>query len=133
MVNIVSSSESSVSINGSPIEGVQSIEYKVVRNVTSNFEFNSMTRTSISYGNKIVTGTITVKSHNSILDQKVHNTNQNDAVNLTVVLKQGSFPPKELTFVNVIIENRDFNMDVGGVGVSVYSFSASDLQGDTSS
>lgn len=131
--NIFSSSESSVTVGSEKIEGVQSIEYKVVRNITSNYGFGSMTRTSVSYGNKVVTGTIKVKSHSAILDKMVHNKDMNEKTNMNVHLQQASDSSKDLTFENIFIEDRSFSMDVSGVGLSVYTFSASDITGGESS
>lgn len=129
-INLFSSSESTVQVGDEVVEGVQSIDYKVNRNMSYVYSFNSHLRTGVNYGNKVVTGTIKVKSASNKLDSLVHKADYANPVNIVVSLKKGE-TTKALTFTNVFIEDRTFSMDVNGVGLSVYTFNAEDIQGES--
>lgn len=117
-------------VGGEVIEGVQSVEYKVNRNMSYVYSFNSHLRTGVNYGNKMVTGTIKVKSTSARLDGMVHDaTYPSTPVNVVVTLKKGD-TTRTITFTNVYIEDRSFSLDVNGVGLSVYTFNAEDIQGE---
>lgn len=127
-IEIWSATESKVMVDSTEVEGLQSIEFKVSRSRSDIVAVGQPLRQGVEYGVKVVTGKLKVKSTNPALDEKLEKTDPDDAkFTLQAQLKKGS-KSKNVTFQDCYLDDRDFSVDVNGVGISTYTFTATDLQ-----
>lgn len=127
-IEIWSATESKVMVDSTEVEGLQSIEFKVSRSRSDIVAVGQPLRQGVEYGVKVVTGKLKVKSTNPALDEKLEKTDLEDAkFTLQAQLKKGS-KSKNVTFQDCYLDDRDFSVDVNGVGISTYTFTATDLQ-----
>jgi hypothetical protein len=127
-IEIWSATESKVMVDSTEVEGLQSIEFKVSRSRSDIVAVGKPLRQGVEYGVKVVTGKLKVKSTNPALDEKLEKTDLDDAkFTLQAQLKKGS-KSKNVTFQDCYLDDRDFSVDVNGVGIATYTFTATDLQ-----
>ncbi len=127
-IEIWSATESKVMVDSTEVEGLQSIEFKVSRSRSDIVAVGQPLRQGVEYGVKVITGKLKVKSTNPALDEKLEKTDLDDAkFTLQAQLKKGS-KSKNVTFQDCYLDDRDFSVDVNGVGISTYTFTATDLQ-----
>src|SRR5665809_37488 len=118
MATIWSATESKVMVDSSEIEGLQSIEFKVNRNRTDIVAVGKPLRQGVEYGVKVINGKLRVKSSCIPLDEKLSKTGLEDAkFTLQAQLKKGS-QEKNVTFQDCYLDDREFTMDVNGVGIT---------------
>lgn len=127
-IEMWSATESKVMVDSTEVEGLQSIEFKVSRSRSDIVAVGKPLRQGVEYGVKVVTGKLKVKSTNPALDEKLEKTDLDDAkFTLQAQLKKGS-KSKNVTFQDCYLDDRDFSIDVNGVGIATYTFTATDLQ-----
>ncbi len=127
-IEMWSATESKVMVDSTEVEGLQSIEFKVSRSRSDIVAVGKPLRQGVEYGVKVVTGKLKVKSTNPALDEKLEKTDLDDAkFTLQAQLKKGS-KSKNVTFQDCYLDDRDFSVDVNGVGIATYTFTATDLQ-----
>jgi hypothetical protein len=125
---IWSATESKVVIESTEIDGLQSIEYKVNRSRSDIVAIGQGLRQGVEYGVKVINGKLRVKSSCSILDEKLNKTNMEDAkFTMTANLKKGNLS-KTISFQECYLDDREFSMEINGVGIATYTFSAMDVQ-----
>lgn len=120
---ILSASGSKVTIDGSPVEGLQAIEYKYNRSRKDIEAVGSDERIGVDYGLKVVTGTLKVKSTDTKLDGLLNKPTEEAKFQIVAELKKGQVARK-VTFDDCWLDDKNFSMDANGVGISTYSFSA---------
>lgn len=126
---IWSATESKVMIESTEIEGLQSIEYKVNRSRSDIVAIGQGLRQGVEYGVKVVTGKLRVKSSCPILDEKLNKTNMEEAkFTMTANLQKTGRTPKTISFQECYLDDREFSMEINGVGIATYTFSAMDVQ-----
>jgi hypothetical protein len=126
-ISVWSATESKVKVDGEDVEGVQSLEYKVNRNRTDVVGIGQHLRSSVEYGVKTVIGTLRVKSSCPKLDDKLGKDDLEQAkFTLQAQLKKGG-TTKTVDLQDCYLDGREFTIDVNGVGVSVYTFSATNI------
>jgi uncharacterized protein (UPF0179 family) len=127
-VSIWSATESKVMVDSTEIEGLQSIEYKVSRGRSDIVAIGQPLRQGVEYGVKVINGKLSVKSSCPILDQKLNKINLGEAkFTLSAQLKKNN-QQKSVTFQDCYLDDREFSMQVNGVGIAIYTFSAMDIQ-----
>jgi hypothetical protein len=127
---IYSATQSTVMIGPDVIEGLQSIEYKISRSRQDTVAVGKPLRVGIEYGVKIITGKLKVKSRCQMLDEKLSKPDLKDAVfSMQAQLKKddSDTPQKTIDFQGCYLDDREFEMSVNGVGIAVYTFSATDV------
>lgn len=125
---IWSATESKVMVDSTEVEGLQSIEFKVNRSRADIVAVGKPVRQGVEYGVKVINGKLRVKSGCPALDKKLSEDKLEEAkFTLQAQLKKGS-QSKNVTFQDCYLDDREFAMDVNGVGVAVYTFSATDIQ-----
>ncbi len=130
-VQFYSANDSKVNIGGTDISGVQSIEWKVNRNRTDVPGFGTQERGGFNFGMLEITGKIRIKSSSNELDEKFFGVIPKDAsFDLSVQLVRNSGAPDKLTanFKECCIDHRELTMDVNGVAIAVYTFSATTIE-----
>lgn len=129
-------------VGSKPIEGIQSIDWKVNLNRTDVIGTGQRLRLGVEYGIKQVSGTIRVKSACDALDQLLLEANLENVkeaiftLDVTLSKKGGvgsdlsedteSWP---LHFVGCYLDSREMTMDVNGTPIAVYNFTAADVTG----
>lgn len=129
---LFSARESSVMVDGTAIPGLQSLEYKYEKNIINVNSVGSDTKTGVDYGPKVITGKIRVKSAFDKLDSKFYETEPEKAkFQLIANLKHaGSANTRSVQFQDCHMIDRDFSIEVNGVGECVYTFTATDIKND---
>src|SRR5690606_9899754 len=126
-----SSRDSKVFIGTKELEGVQSIEWKVDRSRIDVDAVGSTLRQGVAYGTKRINGTIKIKSTSDLLDPLLHKDIEADGkFNLQLQLKRNSSADDKewtVTLQDCYLEKREVAMDVNGVAVGVYSFTATNI------
>jgi len=136
---IYSSRDSTVSVDSKKVDGIQSIEWKVNRQRSDVYGTGQNLRLGVEFGVKLISGTIKVKSSISALDTKIIDDDLTKAVfQLVVELnKLGGVEPShgamstnpfKFTFDGCYVDTHERSMDVNGVPISIYTFTATDLK-----
>jgi hypothetical protein len=132
--NFFSARESQVTVESERLAGLQSLEYKIVKNPIDIVGTGSDKRQGFDYGVLSVTGKLKIKSVSKTLDAKFLETDPDKAMfTMTAELKGGaktSAISRKLTFTECYLADREFSMDVNGVGIVVYSFTCKEVTGD---
>lgn len=127
-IELWSARESKVFMDSTEIEGVQTVDFRVNRNRSDVIAVGQTLRQGVEYGVKEVTGTIHLKSSSEPLDAKLRLDDLEQArFTLSLQLKKGQ-QQWNITFQECYLDSREFTMDVNGVGIAVYTFTATNVQ-----
>lgn len=119
MALIFAANESSVQVDGEPVEGVRSIDYRH-RQVRQNvYGLGSAERIGMVSGAQSVEGVLTVASTSPKLNGLAGDT----SFQIVAQLKQGE-STMTVTFDECFLLEKNFEMGVGSHGEATYSFSA---------
>ncbi len=127
MSTIFASNESTVLINGEAIEGVQGIEYHNQQNRSNVYALGSAERIGMVSGAQSVKGVIEVASTAPTIDAITGETE----FQVTANLVHGG-TSMTLSFDECYLTNKSFEMNVGDMGTSVYSFTATRVREEIS-
>ena len=120
MPQIYSAFASEVKVNQETIEGLQSIEYTMVKNRQHVGAIGTDERIAVYFGLKVVTGKVRVASANKTLDD-LHQKSTEFSISATLKHRDTI---RKVTFDACYIEDKSFNMAAQSHGETVYSFSA---------
>ncbi len=123
MPTIFAANESKVLVENDPVEGVRSIEYRRVQSRESIYALGGAERIGLVSGALIVEGRLTVASTSPKLDGLT----PDKAFQITVQLQQGN-SKLSVGFHDCYIQEKSFQLGVGGHGESVYSFTATRVE-----
>jgi hypothetical protein len=124
MPTVFSANRSNVLIDGEPVEGIQSLAFRVVTEREYIRAVGSDERVDVSFGLRTVQGEIIVRSANYVLDTHL---GQRSKFQLVANLKKdedNDSPKRTLSFDDCFAEGKNFDMDAGGTVVTTYAFSA---------
>lgn len=128
MPAIFSSNSSKVMLDAAPLEGVQSLAFRVVTEREDIRAVGTDKRIDVNFGLRTVEGELVVRSHSAALDQHLA---ERTRFSLTAILKQekGVSSPSERTigFDACFAEGKSLRMDAGGSVVTAYSFTATEI------
>jgi hypothetical protein len=116
---IFAANESSVQINGTPLEGVRSVEYHFQQARSNVYALGSAERVGIISGAQSVEGRIRVASTAGALDQIPANA----SFDVLLMLRHGE-TSVEVAFDECVLTDKTFDLSVGGHGEAVYTFTA---------
>ncbi len=119
MPTIFAANESQVMVDGHPIEGVRSIEYRAVQSRESVFGLGGAERIGMVSGPQILEGRLRVASTAAPLDALA----VDQSFQVSAVLVHGE-TRKTVTFDECFLQEKSFDINVGGHGESLYSFTA---------
>jgi hypothetical protein len=119
MPTIFAANESSALVDGEPIEGLRTIEYRRQQVRQNIYALGSAERIGMTSGPQSVEGRLMVASTNAKLDSLTGDT----SFQITAQLKQGD-TQMAVTFDECFLLEKSFNLGVGGHGEAVYSFTA---------
>jgi hypothetical protein len=119
MATIVSANESTVLIDGKPIEGVRSIEYRHQQSRDNVYALGSSERIGMTSGGQYVEGRIKVASTSAALAALT----AEKSFQISAQLKHGE-TKVTVSFDECYLSEKSFALVVSGVGESTYSFTA---------
>jgi hypothetical protein len=120
MPQIYTAFASEVKVNEETIEGLQAIDYSLVKNRQDVGAIGSEERIAVYFGLKVVTGKLRVASGNATLDKLL---GSNGAFSLNATLRHGD-SKRTVSFDECYLEDKTFNLGAAGHGETVYSFTA---------
>ena len=123
---------SDIKCDGEKIPGLQSIEYKIIRNRQNIHGIGSNERLGVDYGPLYVMGTVRVRSTYPVFDSILINQESNvTSFQLIIDLKSSALGTqkwgqalKTIIFDECYLEDKTFTLDTNGVGISVYTFTS---------
>lgn len=119
MPTIYAANESAVLVNGEPVQGVQSLEYRRVGVRTNVYGVGSAERIGVVSGPQSVEGRITVSSGSAMLDGLTGD----DYFQVAAQLRQGE-TQVTVSFDECLMTEKTFSLSAGGHGQGVYAFTA---------
>ena len=119
MPTIFAASESTVLVDGEPVEGVQGIDYRMRRNRTNVYALGSTERVGVLSGSYDVEGRLRVASASPALDALTGE----QLFQIIAKLKHGD-QEATVTFDDCFLTEKTFDLSVNGQGEAVYAFSA---------
>ena len=128
MAKVFAANSSNILLDGKPIEGLQSLAYRVVTEREDIRAIGSNERIDVSFGLRTVQGEIVVKSLSVELDTYHEKLSK---FQLVVNLKKdpaADAPKRMLSFDDCFLENKAMGMDAGGTAVTTYAFTATRLR-----
>lgn len=119
MPTVFAANESSVLIDGEPVEGVRAIEYRDHQTRGNVYALGSVERIGLISGPRIVEGRLRVASASPKLDGLT------DAMQFQInaQLRHGE-AQLTVSFDECYLLEKSFDMEVGGHGETIYSFTA---------
>jgi hypothetical protein len=120
MPQIYSAFASEVKINEETIEGLQSIEFNVVKNQQNVGAIGTDERIAVFFGMKVVTGKLRVASANVKLDDLMQ---KNEEFSISATLKHRD-TQRKVSFDACYIEDKSFALIASAHGETIYSFTA---------
>ncbi|MBT2498623.1 hypothetical protein J7E25_05905 [Agromyces sp. ISL-38] len=119
MPTIFAASESTVLVDGEPVEGVQGIDYRTRHDRTNVYALGSTERVDVVSGAYEVQGRIRVVSASAALDAIVGD----QLFQVIANLRHGT-TESTVTFDDCTLTEKTFDLSVNGQGAAVYAFSA---------
>jgi hypothetical protein len=120
MALVLTAQQSEVKINEETVEGLQSIEYSLVKDRKHVGAIGSDERIAVYFGLKAVVGKLRVASANSTLDGLL---GSNTEFSVSATLKHGD-TTRKVSFDSCYMEDKSFAMSAAGHGETLYSFTA---------
>ena len=125
---IFAANESQVLINGKVIDGVRALEYRRLQARESIYGLGSSERIGMVSGAQILEGKITVASTSQAFDQVP----LDQQCQISAVLVHGK-TRMTVTFDECFLQEKTFDLGVGGHGESVYTFTATRVREEAAS
>ncbi len=123
MPTIFSANRSSVLVNGTAVEGLQSLVYRVVTERQDVRAIGTDERVDVIFGLRSVQGELVVQSANTELDEHLSARSKFQIVaNLKRDEAEGT--KRTLSFDDCFIEGKSFSLSAGGSVSTTYTFTA---------
>ena len=122
MPTIFAANESKVEIGGNQVEGVRALEYRRVQNRGNVFALGTHERIGMVSGPQVIEGQLRVASTAPTLDAVTSNA----SFQIIATLAHGDTKMR-VTIDECFLTEKTFEIDVGGVGETVYAFTATRL------
>lgn len=119
MPTIFAANESRVLVNGNAVEGVRSLAYRRVQARESVYAIGSAERVGVISGAAAFEGQLRVASTAPAIDQIA----PDGSFQISAVLRHNDVQ-MTVTLDECFLQEKNFDMSVGGHGESVYSFTA---------
>ncbi len=120
MAQLFTAFSSEVKINEETIEGLQSIEYNVVKNRQQVGAIGTDERIGVYFGIKNVAGRLRIASINNTLDGFLQ---ANTSFSVSAILRNGD-ASRTVSFDNCYLEDKAFGLSAEGHAETVYAFTA---------
>jgi hypothetical protein len=113
--------QSEVKVNDETLEGLQSIEYRLVKNRHDVGAVGTHERIAVYFGMMIVTGKLRLASTNKKLDELLQG---NTKFAISVTHREGEETERLVSFDDCYLDDKTFALETEGHGETVYSFTA---------
>ena len=123
---ILAANESTVLLDGTPVDGVRSIEYRYAQGRDNVYALGSAERIGTTSGAQLVEGRLRVASTNAAL--AALKTDQ--SFQISAQLKHGA-TKVTVTFDECFLTEKNFALAVSSFGESIYSFTATRVREET--
>jgi hypothetical protein len=120
MPQVFTAFASEVKVNEETVEGLQSIEYSLVKNRQQVGAIGTDERIAVYFGLKTVTGKLRVASINATLDGLLQS---NESFSVSARLRHGE-ATRQVAFDECYMEDKAFGLGAEGHAETVYSFTA---------
>lgn len=120
MPQVFTALASEVKINQETVEGLQSLDYNVVKNRRHVGAIGTDERIAVYFGMKTVAGKLRVASINTTLDGLLQS---NGEFSISATLKYGE-ATRRVAFDACYMEDKTFGLTAEGHAETIYSFSA---------
>ncbi|WP_261565092.1 hypothetical protein [Frankia gtarii] len=120
MPQIFTAFASEARVNNDVIEGLQSIDYRHVRNRHDVGAIGTDERVAVYFGLRFVTGALRVASGNATLDGLLDSGTE---FVVSTVLRHGD-ASRKVTFEGCVLDEKTFTLSTEAHGEAVYTFSA---------
>lgn len=124
MPTVFSANRSNILVDGQPIEGLQSLVFRVLTEREDVRAIGSGERVDVIFGLRTVVGELAVRSTSVVLDGHL---DKRTKLQLVANLKRdeaAEAAKRTLSFDDCFIEAKSFSMDSGGSAITLYTFSA---------
>jgi hypothetical protein len=124
MPTVFNANHSNLLVDGDPVEGVQSIAFRVVTEREDIRAIGSDERVDVSFGLRTVLGEVAVRSTASVFDEFLA---QRQSFNMVAALKKGTGaddPARSYAFDDCYVESKSLTMASGGNAETTYQFTA---------
>jgi hypothetical protein len=111
---------SDAKVNEETIEGLQSIEYRQIKNRHDVGAIGTDERIGVYFGLKVVAGNLRVASANATLDKLLAD---NKSFTLSVTLRHGE-TTSNVTFDTCFLDQKQFALGTESHGETIYTFTA---------
>lgn len=128
MATIFAANSSTLMVDGNPVEGVQGLNYRIVRQQGEVFALGSDERLTAYYGATRVQAELSVASVNADLDAL---TASGAMFQLVATLAHGDLS-RSVSFDDCFMTGKGFEISSGGHGETVYSFTATRVREEDS-
>ena len=123
MPTLFAANESSVLINGQPVDGVRAVEYRFQQSRQNVYALGTAERIGMVSGGHVVEGRLRVASTAQGLDALIGG----DVFQMTAMLRHGE-TTMTVTLDECYLMEKFFEMAVGGHGEAVYAFTATRIR-----
>ena len=121
---LVSATESKVTIEGEEVVGLQSLDFKVVRQQIDVTGIGQGLLLGVAEAGMFkVNGTLRMRSLSKKLDDLLYMPVPTP-FSLVATLMKGGQQVKKIAFEECFLDDKSFEMETGGVGLTVYNFTA---------
>ncbi len=127
MPSVYAANRSHVLIDGDPVEGLQSLTYRVVTEREDVRAVGSDERVDVIFGLRTVHGELAIHSANPALDDRLHGRLKFQLV-ANLKRDEGDGPRRTLSFDDCYAEAKSFAMSAGGQVLTTYAFTATRLR-----
>lgn len=124
MPTVFNANHSNLLVDGDPIEGVQSIAFRIITEREDIRAIGSDERVDVSFGLRTVHGEVAVRSTASVFDDLLA---QRQSFNMVAALKKGAGaddPARSYAFDDCYVEAKSLAMASGGNAETTYQFTA---------
>jgi hypothetical protein len=122
---ILAANKAEILFDGEKIPGLKGFTYKVFKDKQEVRGLGQSERIGVVYGRLHIKGQILVHSNSEILNKHMENSTP---FQIVVQIQQDSYPEslgvKKITFDGCHVEDREFQLDAHGYGLSTYTFTA---------
>lgn len=123
MPTVFSANRSSILVDGKPVEGLQSLVFRVVTEREDIRAVGSNERIDVIFGLRTVKGELIVRSASFALDQLLTDRAKFQLV-ATLKRTEGNDDVRTLSFDDCFVEGKAFQMDAHGSAATSYAFTA---------
>lgn len=128
---LIAANASNITIDGKPVPGIQSIDFKISRNRQNIHAISGEERLGAYYGAMFVQGSLAIRSHFDYLDKKMYEpVTKLTSFQIVVELQQQSVdkPMKKITFDECYLEDKTHGMTANSVAITTYNFTATRIR-----